>query len=104
MALYTRKTIIVAATESTYGTDATPAGSDAILVTEPTITPMMGNTVERNNGSGKRAFDSDLAFGFSCFTGIFFYSFGQSRLPLGFFSYGCSIELNGQFFYRSIFL
>ena len=49
MSLKTRKTIIVAATESTYGTDATPAGSNAILVTEPTITPLSGNTVERNN-------------------------------------------------------
>jgi hypothetical protein len=49
MALFTRKTIIVAAKESTYGTDATPAGSDAILVSEPTITPLAGNTVQRNN-------------------------------------------------------
>lgn len=49
MSLKTRKTIIVAATESTYGVDATPAGSDAILVSEPTITPLAGNTVERNN-------------------------------------------------------
>jgi hypothetical protein len=49
MALYTRKTIIVAAVESTYGVDATPTGSDAILVSEPTITPLAGNTVERNN-------------------------------------------------------
>ena len=49
MSLKTRKTIIVAATESVYGADALPDGSDAILVTEPTITPMMGDTVERNN-------------------------------------------------------
>ncbi|MCU7917068.1 MAG: hypothetical protein KZQ95_01765 [Candidatus Thiodiazotropha sp. (ex Epidulcina cf. delphinae)] len=49
MGLKTRKTIIVAAVESSYGVDEAPLGSDAILVSEPTITPLAGNTVSRNN-------------------------------------------------------
>jgi len=49
MALFTKKTIIVAAKEAVYGVDETPAGSDAILISEPTITPLSGSTVQRNN-------------------------------------------------------
>ena len=50
MSLKTRKTIILAKVETTYGTDATPDGTNnAILVTEPTITPLAGSTVSRNN-------------------------------------------------------
>lgn len=50
MALKTRKTIILAKVESTYGTDATPDGTNnAILVSEPSITPLAGGTVSRNN-------------------------------------------------------
>lgn len=49
MGLKTRKTIILAAVEASYGVDEAPLGSDAILVTEPTITPLAGGTVSRNN-------------------------------------------------------
>jgi hypothetical protein len=49
MSLKTRKTIILAAVEESYGVDQAPLGSDAIIVTEPTITPLAGSTVSRNN-------------------------------------------------------
>lgn len=49
MGLKTRKTIILAAVEASYGVDEAPLGSDAILVTEPTIIPLAGGTVSRNN-------------------------------------------------------
>lgn len=43
----TRKGLIVAAKESTYGTDATPAGADAIKVANINITPLQSDVVSR---------------------------------------------------------
>jgi hypothetical protein len=43
----TRKGLIVAAKESTYGTDATPAGTDAIKVANINITPLQSDVVAR---------------------------------------------------------
>jgi len=43
----TRKGLIVAAKESTYGTDATPAGTDAVLVGNINITPLQSDVVSR---------------------------------------------------------
>lgn len=45
--LYRNKTVM-AKIESTYGTDPTPDGSDAILTSNLSITPYQGNTVSRN--------------------------------------------------------
>jgi hypothetical protein len=47
MPLLTRKRLILAKTESVYGTDITPAGTDAVLVRELEITPQASDTVER---------------------------------------------------------
>lgn len=47
MALLTRKRLLLAKAESTYGTDSSPAGTDAILVRELEITPLQSDTVER---------------------------------------------------------
>jgi hypothetical protein len=43
----TRKGLIVAAKESTYGTDASPAGTDAIRVANINITPLQSDVVTR---------------------------------------------------------
>jgi hypothetical protein len=43
----TRKGLIIAAKESTYGTDATPAGTDAIKVANINITPLQSDVVSR---------------------------------------------------------
>lgn len=43
----TRKGLIIAAKESTYGTDATPAGTDAIKVANINITPLQSDVVAR---------------------------------------------------------
>lgn len=43
----TRKGLIVAAKETTYGTDASPAGTDAILVSNINITPLQSDVVSR---------------------------------------------------------
>jgi hypothetical protein len=49
MALLTRKRLILAKTESTYGTDPTPTGSaNAILVRNLEITPLQADTVTRD--------------------------------------------------------
>lgn len=45
--LYWRTKILAAKIESTYGTDASPAGVDAILATDVRLRPMEGNDVSR---------------------------------------------------------
>lgn len=47
MTLLTRKRLILAKAESVYGTDSTPAGTDAVLVRELEITPQSSDTVDR---------------------------------------------------------
>lgn len=47
MALLTRKRLLLAKSEATYGTDSSPAGTDAVLVRELEITPLQSDTVER---------------------------------------------------------
>ncbi|MCP4595760.1 phage tail tube protein [Neptuniibacter sp.] len=46
--MLSRKKILLAKVESTYGTDATPAAADAILTKNLDITPYDGNTVQRD--------------------------------------------------------
>ena len=48
MALLSRKRLILAKTETTYGTDSTPAGSDAVLVRDLLITPLQSDVVSRD--------------------------------------------------------
>lgn len=49
MALLSRKRLILAKTETTYGTDPTPSGNaDAILVRNLSITPMQSDVVSRD--------------------------------------------------------
>lgn len=48
MSLLTRKRIILAKLEGTYGTDASPTGSDAMLVRNLTITPLNAELVNRD--------------------------------------------------------
>jgi hypothetical protein len=48
MPLLTRKRLILAKTETTYATDATPVGGDAILVRNLDITPIESDTVSRD--------------------------------------------------------
>ena len=48
MALLTRKRLILSKTESTYGTDSTPTGTDALLVRELEITPIEADVVSRD--------------------------------------------------------
>jgi len=48
MALLLRKRLIVLETESTYGTDPTPDGSDAVLVRDLNITPQSSDVVSRD--------------------------------------------------------
>lgn len=49
MARYIRKTIILAKTEATYGTDAAPTGgANAILVSEATINPLQATNLPRD--------------------------------------------------------
>lgn len=47
MPLLSRKRLILAKTEASYGTDSSPAGTDAILVRELEITPLQSDTVDR---------------------------------------------------------
>jgi hypothetical protein len=47
MALLTRKRLLLAKAEATYGTDSSPAGTDAILVRELEIHSAGSDTVER---------------------------------------------------------
>ena len=48
MALLLRKRLILVETESTYGTDPTPDGTDAVLVRDLNITPQQSDTVSRD--------------------------------------------------------
>ena len=48
MALLNRKRLILAKAETTYGTDSTPAGTDAVLVRNLDITPLSGDLVSRD--------------------------------------------------------
>ena len=48
MPLLSRKRLILAKTESTYGTDATPAGTDAVLVRSLEVTPLEADVVSRD--------------------------------------------------------
>ena len=48
MALLLRKRLIVIETESTYGTDPTPDGADAVLVRDLSITPQSSDVVSRD--------------------------------------------------------
>jgi hypothetical protein len=48
MGLSARKKVILAKIESVYGTDSTPSGTDAMLVTALDVSPMEAETVERN--------------------------------------------------------
>lgn len=48
MPLLTRKRLILLETESTYGTDPTPDGADAVLVRDLSITPLQSDTVGRD--------------------------------------------------------
>jgi hypothetical protein len=48
MALLLRKRLIVIETESSYGTDPTPDGADAVLVRDLTITPQSSDVVSRD--------------------------------------------------------
>lgn len=47
--LANNKRLIVAKIESTYGTDPTPTGSDAVLVSDVSITPLDSGSESRNN-------------------------------------------------------
>jgi hypothetical protein len=47
MPLLSRKRLILVKSESTYGTDSTPAGTDALLVSSLEITPLSGDNVSR---------------------------------------------------------
>ena len=48
MALLLRKRLILVETESTYGTDPTPDGADAVLVRDLNITPLQSDVVSRD--------------------------------------------------------
>lgn len=48
MPLLSRKRLILAKTESTYGTDSVPAGTDAVLVRSLEITPLESDVVSRD--------------------------------------------------------
>jgi hypothetical protein len=48
MALLTRKRLILLETESSYGTDPTPDGADAVLVRDLSITPLQSDVVSRD--------------------------------------------------------
>ena len=48
MALLLRKRLILVETESTYATDPTPDGADAVLVRDLNITPQQSDTVSRD--------------------------------------------------------
>jgi hypothetical protein len=48
MPLLSRKRLILAKSEATYGTDSTPAGADAVLVRNLEITPLESDVVSRD--------------------------------------------------------
>lgn len=47
MPLLSRKRLILAKTEGSYGTDSSPTGTDAVLVRDLNITPLQSDTVDR---------------------------------------------------------
>jgi hypothetical protein len=47
MPLLSRKRLILIKSESTYATDSSPAGTDAVLVRDLEITPLQSDTVDR---------------------------------------------------------
>lgn len=48
MSLLWRRKVLLAKIEATYGTDAAPAGADAILATDVRMSPMQGQDLDRN--------------------------------------------------------
>lgn len=48
MALLTRKRLILLKKETTYGTDIVPAGTDAVLVRDLSVTPLQSDVVSRD--------------------------------------------------------
>ncbi|HEY8359342.1 MAG TPA: phage tail tube protein [Ramlibacter sp.] len=48
MPRYTRNTVILAKVETTYGTDATPTGAEAMLTSKPQLTPLQAQNVARD--------------------------------------------------------
>ena len=48
MALLSRKRLILAKIETTYGTDSAPAGTDAVLVRALDVTPLEADVVSRD--------------------------------------------------------
>ena len=48
MTLLTRKQLLLVKTESTYGTDSSPAGTDALLVRSIDVTPLESDVVSRD--------------------------------------------------------
>lgn len=48
MPLLTRKRLILIKKESTYGTDVSPAGTDAVLVRDLSVTPLQSDVVSRD--------------------------------------------------------
>ncbi|MEL6888376.1 MAG: hypothetical protein AAFO86_06670, partial [Pseudomonadota bacterium] len=47
MAIFWRDKIMAIDIETTYGTDASPAGADAVLAKQVTLSPMEGNDLDR---------------------------------------------------------
>lgn len=47
MPRYTRNTILLAKVESPYGTDATPTGANAMLISKPSLNPLQAQNVPR---------------------------------------------------------
>jgi len=48
MALLTRKRVILVETESSYGTDPTPTGADALIISDLSITPQASDVINRD--------------------------------------------------------
>lgn len=55
-----RERVLLAKTESTYGTDASPAATDAVLTSGLTITPYDGPIVSRNNNRSFVSSDTQI--------------------------------------------
>lgn len=52
MPLYTRKQVLLAKSEATYGTSAAPEAADAVLVSDLEVTPLAMEMAERTNING----------------------------------------------------
>lgn len=62
--MFTRKTAILAAVEGDYGVDQVPTGAaNSILASEPSITPLAGSTVSRNNSKPFMGNDQHIHIG-----------------------------------------